>query len=194
MPSRCSDVIGTVFTDDADVNSIVAALAPIAALFQVLDGLVGVCGGVFRGPGRQKLVMYVNIFAFWLLGARRRRRRIAAAAASPPPLAAALATPRLRVCSTSPRVARGRCATRRVPRPLGRSRGGRAWWGLTLGLLASSAAYVRLLVVIDWPQEARNALIRSTLGSALGPMMAASPMMGDRFDDGLRDKAWPLLA
>lgn len=35
---------------------------------QVLDGFAGVCGGVYRGLGRQKLVALVVVCAFWLLG------------------------------------------------------------------------------------------------------------------------------
>ena len=59
-----------------DGRGITAALQRFAVqlhtfrLPQVLDGLVGVCGGIFRGLGRQKLVALVNVFAFWLLGAR----------------------------------------------------------------------------------------------------------------------------
>ena len=34
------------------------------------------------------------------------------------------------------------------------------WWGLTVGLLASSTAYVALLACIDWAHEARIALLR----------------------------------
>jgi len=122
----CRDHIGEMFTTDGEVNAVVRVLAPIAALFQVLDGFVGVCGGVFRGLGRQKLVVLVNVLAFWLLGM---------------PLGYGLA----------------------FPAGLGVSA---LWWGLSLGLLVSSAAYAVLLLRIDWLQEARDALIRSTIVSA----------------------------
>ena len=62
------DGIGSVFTTDEAVNRLVAIIAPIAALFSLVDGLVGVCGGVFRGLGRQRAVTLINVVAFWLLG------------------------------------------------------------------------------------------------------------------------------
>ena len=34
------------------------------------------------------------------------------------------------------------------------------WWGLTVGLLASSTAYIVLLAGIDWTHEATIALLR----------------------------------
>jgi len=45
--------IGAAFTDDAGVVSKVANLVPIAALFQLSDGIQSAIAGVLRGMGRQ---------------------------------------------------------------------------------------------------------------------------------------------
>jgi len=60
------------------------------------------------------------------------------------------------------------------------------WWGLTLGLFASSGAYVVLLLGIDWAEEAKLALYRSTIGP--------DGALGDDDDVLLRDKTRPLLS
>jgi MATE family multidrug resistance protein len=46
----------------------VAAIAPIAALFQLADGGQAAAGGVFRGMGRQKTVAARNFLGFWVFG------------------------------------------------------------------------------------------------------------------------------
>ncbi|KAF7720899.1 hypothetical protein EC973_005787 [Apophysomyces ossiformis] len=58
---------GYLFTSDVDVVQRVAHILPLCALFQVADGLAGVCGGVIRGLGRQKVAAYINLFAYYLL-------------------------------------------------------------------------------------------------------------------------------
>jgi len=45
--------IGAAFTDDRGVVSKVANLVPIAALFQLSDGIQSAIAGVLRGMGRQ---------------------------------------------------------------------------------------------------------------------------------------------
>lgn len=57
---------GYLFVDDAEVVHMVAAIAPIAALYQFPDGILGCIGGVLRGMGRQAYLM-----AFNLIGAMR---------------------------------------------------------------------------------------------------------------------------
>ena len=48
--------IGKVFTQDDDVVKAVAMLVPMAALFQVSDGIQSAVAGVLRGMGRQRMV------------------------------------------------------------------------------------------------------------------------------------------
>ncbi|KAL1893136.1 ethionine resistance protein [Sporothrix stenoceras] len=63
MASR--HVLGRVFSDDADVAAIVAAVMPYVALFQIADGLNGSCGGALRGMGRQWVGALVNLVSYY---------------------------------------------------------------------------------------------------------------------------------
>lgn len=58
-------VIGRVFSDDADVAALVAAVMPYVALFQIADGLNGSCGGALRGMGRQWVGALVNLVSYY---------------------------------------------------------------------------------------------------------------------------------
>ncbi|KAI7863482.1 mate-domain-containing protein [Spinellus fusiger] len=58
---------GYMFTDDAEVVRLVATILPMCALFQVADGLSGICGGVIRGLGRQKVAAWINLFAYYVI-------------------------------------------------------------------------------------------------------------------------------
>jgi MATE family multidrug resistance protein len=62
------DVLAKAFTTDAAVVAQVAALAPIAALFALPDACQAVLGGIFRGLGRQRLVAWLNVMGFWVIG------------------------------------------------------------------------------------------------------------------------------
>lgn len=66
--STCRAYLGYVFTNDEEVINAVAAIAPIAALFQLADGGQAAAGGVFRGMGRQKTVAARNFLGFWVFG------------------------------------------------------------------------------------------------------------------------------
>ncbi|KAG0164845.1 hypothetical protein DFQ28_009547 [Apophysomyces sp. BC1034] len=58
---------GFLFTSDVNVVERVAKILPLCALFQVADGLAGVCGGVIRGLGRQKVAAYINLVAYYII-------------------------------------------------------------------------------------------------------------------------------
>ncbi|KAF5833123.1 hypothetical protein DUNSADRAFT_10673 [Dunaliella salina] len=80
--------VGLAFTNDQAVISVMAAIAPLAALFQVSDGVVGTAQGmlqgfamlcvsdgvmgtaqgVLRGCGKQTILMVYNFVGFWLCG------------------------------------------------------------------------------------------------------------------------------
>jgi MATE family multidrug resistance protein len=62
--------IGKVFVGDKDDEMVrlAATIAPIAAVFQVFDGLLGTSNGVLRACGRQSLLAWMNITALWLVG------------------------------------------------------------------------------------------------------------------------------
>ncbi len=57
-----------LYTADASVIAVSAALIPLAGVFQVFDGLQVVAGGILRGLGETRVAMLVNIFGYWLLG------------------------------------------------------------------------------------------------------------------------------
>ncbi|GAA5806868.1 hypothetical protein MFLAVUS_000216 [Mucor flavus] len=59
------DKFGYVFTSDEEVVALVSKIIPLAALFQIADGLAGVCGGVVRGMGRQAFAAWVNLFSYY---------------------------------------------------------------------------------------------------------------------------------
>ncbi len=62
------DSLGTLFTSDEDVTSIVAEIIPIWVVFMIGDSVQAVTGGVLRGLGKQKLCLLLNILGFWVLG------------------------------------------------------------------------------------------------------------------------------
>lgn len=61
------NVYGYLFTSDPDVVSRVASILPMCALFQIADSAAGVCGGVVRGLGRQKIAAILNLVAYYLI-------------------------------------------------------------------------------------------------------------------------------
>jgi len=61
------DVFGYIYSEDVDVVRLVSKVMPLVASFQIADGLVGSCGGVLRGQGRQHLGALFNLAAYYLL-------------------------------------------------------------------------------------------------------------------------------
>ncbi|KAI8139327.1 mate-domain-containing protein [Fennellomyces sp. T-0311] len=58
---------GYLFTSDEDVIECVAHILPFCALFQLADSVNGVCGGIIRGLGHQKVAAWINLFAYYIL-------------------------------------------------------------------------------------------------------------------------------
>ncbi|KAI8375752.1 mate-domain-containing protein [Choanephora cucurbitarum] len=58
---------GLLFTNDMDVVNLVAEITPLCALFQIADGLSGVCGGIIRGMGRQLFAAWVNLISYYVI-------------------------------------------------------------------------------------------------------------------------------
>jgi MATE family multidrug resistance protein len=58
----------SLYTADAEVIAGCALILPIAAAFQIFDGLQAVGAGVLRGMGRTRPGAVFNLFAFWVLG------------------------------------------------------------------------------------------------------------------------------
>jgi MATE family multidrug resistance protein len=60
--------LASVYSNDAAVIALAATLIPIAAVFQIFDGLQVVAVGVLRGVGDTRAPMIVNLLGFWLIG------------------------------------------------------------------------------------------------------------------------------
>lgn len=60
------DKVGALFSSDADVIAMVAAVMPYGALYQVNDSLSAVSGGLLRGQGRQQISGYVNLISYYV--------------------------------------------------------------------------------------------------------------------------------
>jgi MATE family multidrug resistance protein len=58
---------GYLFTNDGDVVQVVSKIMPLCALFQIADGLSGVCGGVIRGMGRQSFAAWINLISYYVI-------------------------------------------------------------------------------------------------------------------------------
>jgi MATE family multidrug resistance protein len=50
------------------VIAIIVLLLPVAAAFQIFDGIQIVCSGVLRGAGDLRVPMLLHLCGFWLLG------------------------------------------------------------------------------------------------------------------------------
>ncbi|KAF5361082.1 hypothetical protein D9756_004872 [Leucocoprinus leucothites] len=57
-----------IFNDDPKVASMVAAILPLCALFQVFDGLAAVTGGILRAQGKQLTGAVLNLSAYYIIG------------------------------------------------------------------------------------------------------------------------------
>lgn len=60
--------LARIYSEDAPVVALAAGLLPIAALFQVFDGIQVVGTGVLRGIGDTRAPMILNMIGFWVLG------------------------------------------------------------------------------------------------------------------------------
>lgn len=60
--------LARMYTGEAAVIAVAAALIPLAGVFQVFDGLQAVAGGILRGLGETRVAMLVNLVGYWGLG------------------------------------------------------------------------------------------------------------------------------
>lgn len=63
----CKDWLGKAFSSDDEVAELVSTLIPISCVFMMGDAAQATVGGVMRGLGRQRMVLYLNMLAFWVL-------------------------------------------------------------------------------------------------------------------------------
>jgi len=57
-----------LYTDQPEILALAVTLLPIAAVFQVFDGVQIVSGGVLRGSGDTRTPMLVYMFGYWAFG------------------------------------------------------------------------------------------------------------------------------
>lgn len=66
--SGLEEKTGRVFTDNSAVLAIYKKYIRIVSFFYLFDGIQGVCSGVVRGSGRQRIGVAINFLAFCCLG------------------------------------------------------------------------------------------------------------------------------
>ena len=54
--------------EDVDARTVAMALLPIAAVFQIVDGVQVVCLGALRGVADTKMPALINLIGFWGMG------------------------------------------------------------------------------------------------------------------------------
>merc|ERR1712176_788163 len=64
----CKDLLGALFSSDEEVSRLVAQLIPVSCAFMLGDAWQATAAGVLRGLGRQKLVLWLNVLGFWVIG------------------------------------------------------------------------------------------------------------------------------
>lgn len=62
------DTLPRLYTSDPGVIALCASILPIAAAFQIFDGVQVVACGVLRGMGRTRPAVVFNLISYWLLG------------------------------------------------------------------------------------------------------------------------------
>jgi MATE family multidrug resistance protein len=60
--------LASLYTRDPAVLDVAATLLPIAAVFQIFDGVQIVANGVLRGTGDTRTPMLVYLFGYWMFG------------------------------------------------------------------------------------------------------------------------------
>ncbi|HCH61696.1 MAG TPA: hypothetical protein DFR83_02750 [Deltaproteobacteria bacterium] len=62
------ETVCRLFTTESKVLAVVLTLLPVAAVFQVADGVQAVAFGVLRGAGDTRVPAMMNVVAYWLVG------------------------------------------------------------------------------------------------------------------------------
>lgn len=62
------EAVAGLYTDDPGVLALAARLLPVAAAFQLFDGVQAVSFGVLRGAGDVRVPALFNVVGYWLLG------------------------------------------------------------------------------------------------------------------------------
>lgn len=60
-------ILGYLFTSDTDIISRVRQLAPLVAVFQVINGLQGILQGIMRGMNRHNELVGYSFLSYWII-------------------------------------------------------------------------------------------------------------------------------
>ncbi len=60
--------LAAIFSTEVEVVAMATSLLPIAAAFQVFDGVQGVASGILRGAGDTRVPMWLNLLGFGVVG------------------------------------------------------------------------------------------------------------------------------
>ena len=62
------ELLAALYSRDAAVLALAAALIPLAGVFQVFDGIQAVAAGVLRGLADTRMPMVIGLLGFWAVG------------------------------------------------------------------------------------------------------------------------------
>lgn len=62
------NLLPAIYTPDSNVIALAASILPIAAAFQIFDGIQVVGSGILRGMGQTRPAAAFNLIGYWLLG------------------------------------------------------------------------------------------------------------------------------
>ena len=62
------ETLARLYSSAPEVVAVAATLLPLAAAFQVFDGLQVVCSGVLRGAGDTRVPLLLYLLGFWICG------------------------------------------------------------------------------------------------------------------------------
>jgi multidrug resistance protein, MATE family len=62
------NLIPQIYTTDLEVIGISSDVIVVCAGFELFDGIQGVCSGILKGLGKQKIGLILNLFAYYVIG------------------------------------------------------------------------------------------------------------------------------
>jgi multidrug resistance protein, MATE family len=62
------NVIPQIYTTDLEVITISSDVIVVCAGFELFDGIQGVCSGILKGIGKQKIGLILNLIAYYVIG------------------------------------------------------------------------------------------------------------------------------
>jgi multidrug resistance protein, MATE family len=60
--------LGNLFTEDYLIINLIGDALLICSIFELFDGMQAVCIGILQGVGKQKIGMFLNLFAYYICG------------------------------------------------------------------------------------------------------------------------------